>query len=106
MTTTPKRDSDKQQEDSLQNDSSASADPAAVDSSKRPRKEETKERWMTSRIRHPRVGGEFQVANLPTPGSTNADIKTAEEVAADQENRTVGDNTRDIKVGDSKTQTK
>jgi hypothetical protein len=84
MTTPAKRDNNETAEDHSSNNSSNGSGPqktetttaASNSSSKRPKREE-EHRWMTSRgRRQPRVGNEYQVASLPTPGSSTASDTT------------------------------
>ena len=88
MTTPVKRDSNETGGDHNHNNSSNSSglqkpETASSSSSKRPKREE-EHRWMTSRgRRQPRVGNEYQVASLPTPGSSTA-ADTTETIPDDE----------------------
>jgi hypothetical protein len=88
MTTPVKRDSNETGGDHNHNNSSNDSglqkpETASSSSSKRPKREE-EHRWMTNRgRRQPRVGNEYQVASLPTPGSSTA-ADTTETIPDDE----------------------
>jgi hypothetical protein len=77
MTTPVKRDSNETGGDHNHNNAPSDSDlqkpeTASSSSSKRTKREE-EHRWMTNRgRRQPRVGNEYQVASLPTAGSSSA----------------------------------
>jgi hypothetical protein len=88
MTTPAKRDNNETGEDHSHNNASNGSVPQELETttaaSKRPKREEEEHRWMTSRgRRQPRVGNEFQVASLPTPGSSTA-ADTTETIPDDE----------------------
>jgi hypothetical protein len=102
MTTPAKRDSNETGGDPQKTETTTTTAASSSSSSKRPKREEEEHRWMTyGGRRQPRVGNEYQVASLPTPGSSNpaaADTATIpdDEATAPSSNSKVMDKKNEI----------